>query len=86
MIYFLYALNILVQIYAILVIASAILSFILPPYNRIRLTIDQLVSPLLNPIRRLIPNMGMFDFSPLVLLILLQLVGNVLSSLINSMR
>jgi YggT family protein len=86
MIYFLIALNILIQFYAILVIGSAILSYILPPFNRIRQTIDQLVNPLLEPIRRLLPNVGMFDFSPLVLLIVLQLLGNVVTSLINSMR
>ena len=86
MIYFLYGLNILIQIYTILIIASAVLSFILPPHDRIRQTVDMLVDPLLNPIRKIVPNMGMFDFSPLVLLIVMQLVGNVIASLINNLR
>ena len=86
MTYFFTAINILIQIYVVLVIASAILSYILPPYDRIRVTIDRLVDPLLIPIRKILPTAGMFDFSPLVLLILLQLLQSVVNSLANSMR
>jgi len=86
MVYFFTALNILIQIYVVLVIASAILSYILPPYDRIRVTIDRLVDPLLIPIRKMLPTVGMFDFSPLVLLILLQLLQSVVNSLANSFR
>ena len=64
MVYFFTALNILIQIYVVLVIASAILSYILPPYDRIRVTIDRLVDPLLIPIRKMLPTVGLFDFSP----------------------
>lgn len=40
--------------------------------------IDQLLSPLLEPIRRVMPNTGAIDFSPMVLLVLLQIVIRVL--------
>jgi len=36
----------------------------------------------LNPIRRIIPTLGGLDFSPLILIILIQFVTRVLSALI----
>jgi YggT family protein len=39
--------------------------------------------PYLRLFRRFIPSMGMFDFSPIVALIALQIVGQVVSSLIH---
>jgi len=30
---------------------------------------------MLRPIRRIVPNVGMFDFSPIILLLLIQFVG-----------
>ena len=40
--------------------------------------IDRLVSPLLSPIRRVLPLIGGFDLSPLVLLVMLQVAAIVL--------
>jgi YggT family protein len=34
--------------------------------------LQTLTAPLLNPIRRILPNMGGIDFSPLVLLVIAQ--------------
>jgi YggT family protein len=36
--------------------------------------VNAVLDPLLNPIRRIMPNTGAIDFSPLVLLILLRIV------------
>jgi len=44
-----------------------------------------LVAPLLDPIRRLIPSTGMLDFSPLVLIILVQIVGYLLKVILLSL-
>jgi len=52
-----------------MVIISMILSFVMDPYHPVRRTIDSILAPLLNPIRRVVPLVGMFDFSPLVLII-----------------
>ena len=41
----------------------------------------QLVEPLLRPIRRVLPQMGGVDLSPLVLLLILQVATIVLGSL-----
>lgn len=64
-----------------LVIAHVILSYFMSPYHPIRETIDRIVEPMLAPIRQLLPLTGGLDFSPLILIILLQLLGSFLASL-----
>lgn len=68
-----------------IVILSALLSFVLPPYHTVRRTIDQIVEPLLLPIRKIVPLVGMFDFSPLVLIILIQILSYMLISLLSAL-
>lgn len=65
-----------------LIIIKVVLSYFMSPYHAVRQTIDQLVEPMLMPIRRIMPQTGMIDFSPLVLLILVQLIEAVLINLI----
>jgi len=43
--------------------------------------VNAILDPLLNPIRRIMPDTGMIDFSPMVLLILLRIVAIILSNL-----
>ena len=64
-----------------LVIAHVILSYFMSPYHPIRETIDRAVKPMLAPIRQLLPSTGALDFSPLILIILLQLLGSFLAAL-----
>lgn len=64
-----------------LVIANVILSYFMSPYHPIRETIDRFVDPMLAPIRQLLPSTGGLDFSPLILIILLQLLGSFLAAL-----
>lgn len=68
-----------------IVIASAILSFFLPPYHPVREALDRIVDPFLNPIRRVVPTAGMMDFSPLILIIAVELISRVLVSILLSM-
>jgi YggT family protein len=44
-------------------------------------SINALLEPLLGPIRRLLPNTGAIDFSPLALIVLIKIVMYVLTSL-----
>jgi YggT family protein len=60
-------------------------SFVLSPWHSLRRTLDSWVNPLLAPIRRLLPPVGMFDFSPLVMVILIQLAQDVLITVIRSL-
>lgn len=66
-----------------IIIASALLSFFLPPYHPAREALDRIVEPFLNPIRQVVPMAGMMDFSPLILILLIQLVSNLLISILR---
>jgi len=72
--------NIITQIYVWIVIASILLSYFMDPYHPVRQGVDNLVRPLLDPIRKVVPPVGMLDFSPLVLIILIQVVSRLLTS------
>lgn len=75
----------IVQIMIFFIIVQAVLSYFMDPYHPVRQTLDRIVNPLLNPIRRLLPPMGGLDFSPLVLIIGLQIVDMVLRNLLYSL-
>jgi YggT family protein len=45
--------------------------------------LTQMTEPILAPIRRVLPTFGMLDFSPLVAIILLQIIRAVLVSAIS---
>jgi len=62
------------NVFSILIIAKVILSYFMSPYHPIRSTIDRIIEPLMAPIRKCMPNTGMFDFSPVVLLIIIQIM------------
>jgi YggT family protein len=72
------SINILSQFFILLVIVKIILSYFMDPYHPLRRTLDNLIEPLLVPIRRVVPLIGMFDFSPLILIILVQVLSSIL--------
>ena len=78
--------NALQQILVLLVIVSVILSYFMDPYHPIRRGVDRIVEPMLMPIRRVVPLIGMLDISPLILILLIQLVGNLLIRLLFTLR
>lgn len=74
--------QIIVQVYILIIVVDVVLSYILPPYHRVREFLDSLVNPLLMPIRRVVPPLGILDLSPLVLLLLVQLLGSLLATVL----
>jgi YggT family protein len=68
-----------------IVIASAVLSFFVPPYHPVREALDRIVEPFLNPIRSVVPMAGMIDFSPLILIIAIEFISRILISILLSM-
>jgi YggT family protein len=68
--------------FILLVIVKVILSYFIDPYHPVRRTIDNLVEPFLAPIRRVVPTIGIFDFSPLVLIFLVQILSRLLIALL----
>ena len=67
----------------LLVIISVILSYFMDPYQPVRRWVDSIVEPMLAPIRRVVPLVGMLDFSPLVLILLIQLISNLIIRLLR---
>ncbi len=70
--------NLLANLLVLLVIVDSILSFFLSPYHPVRNALDRVLQPLLSPIRRVVPLVGMFDFSPLILIVLVEIIKYVL--------
>ena len=70
--------QLLFQILTFVIFADVILSFFISPYHPIRKALDGIVNPLLNPIRRFVPPVQGMDFSPMVLLILVQVLEYIL--------
>lgn len=71
--------------FSLLLIAYVVLSYFMDPYHPVRSTVVRLVNPLLNPIRRIMPQTGMMDFSPLVAIILVQIIEFILTRLLISL-
>jgi len=65
-------------ILTLVVLIDVVLSFFMSPFAPLRRTLDSLVDPMLAPIRRVVPPVGMFDFSPLVLIILIRIIEEIL--------
>ena len=74
------------QLLVLLVVVSVILSYFMDPYHPIRRSIDSVVEPMLAPIRRVVPLLGVLDLSPLILIILLQVVSNLIISFLLTLR
>ena len=73
-------------ILVLIVLASVILPYFMDPYHPLRRFLDRIVEPMLMPIRRVVPLFGMLDFSPLILILLIQLIGNLLIRILSSLR
>lgn len=62
------------NIFMVTIIIQVVLSWVAPQqYNPVTVLLHQLNDPLLRPLRRVLPDMGGLDFSPLVALVLIQL-------------
>ncbi|MCX7676327.1 MAG: YggT family protein [Alteraurantiacibacter sp.] len=83
----------LISIVIILVIAQFVLSLLIS-FNVVNMhndfvaavwrAVNALLDPILNPIRRIMPNTGAIDFSPLVLIVALNIIDIVLRNLAYS--
>lgn len=87
---FLYVIDIAIELYIWVIIISAILSWLVAfnvvnPYNRLVAilidTTDRLTEPALRPIRRILPNLGGIDISPVILILVLIFVRSLLFEL-----
>jgi YggT family protein len=83
--------NLLLSIVTWIIIAQVVLSWLFvfnvlnTSSNGVRtlaVAIDRMTAPLYRPIRRLLPDFGGIDFSPLVVLILIQVIKKLLAGVV----
>ena len=67
------------------IIAHALLSwFPVDRYNNpVVRVLDQIVAPILEPLRRIVPPVGMMDITPIVALIILQILQAIIVNLLR---
>lgn len=71
----------LLQIFALLVLARVLMSWVqVDPYHPVAQFIYNTTEPFLQPVREALPPMGGFDLSPIVVLILAQVIGQMFIS------
>ena len=74
----------IVDLYSLVVFLAVILSWVqLPHDNPVAQFVNSMTEPVLGPIRRALPPMGGLDFSPMILLVGLQMLK---AFLIGSIR
>ena len=77
--------DIIANLLVLIVIVDALISYFLSPYHPFRSALDRIVSPMLAPIRRVVPLAGMIDFSPVVLIILIEIASFILKYLFSAL-
>lgn len=75
---FLNFIRLLCEVLTFAIFIRVILSWFVTRPNTLTIILDKITEPILAPLRRIIPRAGMFDFTPLVAIILLQLIANLL--------
>jgi len=83
---FIYAIWLICQVLTFAVFFNAILSWIViaSPRNRFVISLyqvfRQITDPILAPLRRIIPLIGMMDITPIVAIIILQIISQVIAA------
>jgi YggT family protein len=73
--------GLLFQVLSLAILGRVLLSWIDPLGNmRISQILRDVTEPILAPIRSLLPSMSMFDFSPIIAMLLLQALSRLLLS------
>ena len=73
------------QLFVWVVVAYSLLSFFVPPYHPVREALGRIVDPFLEPIRRILPAAGGLDFSPLVLILVIDVLSRILIAIFSSL-
>lgn len=73
--------RILGQALIFVIILDVVLTYFMRPDQPLRYALDQIVNPLLAPIKKLMPQSMGIDFSPMILIIIIQIIQMVLIGL-----
>ena len=71
------------QVLTLVVLIDVVLSYFMSPFSPFRMVLDRIVGPMLAPIRKVVPSIGMVDISPIILLILIQVVAYILDQIVG---
>lgn len=77
-------LEVMYWVFFLLILARIILSYI-NGYYEIRDLVFRITEPVLAPVRRILPPMGGFDLSPIIVLLVANLLKRVLQSFVVSL-
>lgn len=76
-----------INAYATIIVVSALCSWFLPPYNRFMMLLNRITDPILSPFRalqnKLFTSGIRLDFSPVLAIIVLQLLSRLLVMIYN---
>ena len=68
-----------IQLYSFVILARVLMSWVnIDPYSPLARTIFDLTEPVLAPVRNLLPPASGLDFSPIIVIILLQVLQSLL--------
>ncbi len=81
-IYLIGLVDLVMQILIIIVIVDVVISYFISPLHPFRNALDSIVNPMLKPIRRAVPLVGMIDFSPIILVVAIQVIGVILKKIL----
>lgn len=81
---FVMLIKIIFDIFILVVIVDVAMSYFVSPYHPVRKVLDGIVQPLLRPIQRILPSIANINFSPVVLILALQLLQYILIRLFSS--
>ncbi|HIE57283.1 MAG TPA: YggT family protein [Anaerolineales bacterium] len=80
--FLMWIIDLIANLVFVLILVHVIISYFMKPWHPFRMWVDRIVNPMLAPIRRAMPTIGMFDFSPIILLLLVQVLAAVMKRIL----
>jgi len=81
-----YFVDVFFTLLSLAILARVLLSWVrVSPYHPAVEFLYRITEPILAPLRRIIPPIGMIDISPVIAIFLLQLIGQVLAAIIRGL-
>ncbi len=73
-----------VELYSFVILARVLMSWVnIDPYSPLARVIFDLTEPVLAPVRNMLPPAAGLDFSPIIVMVLLQILGQILISMLG---
>jgi YggT family protein len=73
------------RLLALMIIVNVVLSYFISPYHPVKSALNRILEPMLTPIRKVVKPIQGIDFSPLILIITLQVVEILVIGILSSL-